>query len=157
MLDRLARPELTFALPVAESGIAWAGVSAPRSGWERVGAVSASELEAIARAGIDEIAGSNGLGTIIVTRARRDVWGRPVFSAAATTASIDPAAVDPAANDQASNDQASVEDPVAGVNLVAGAAFAAFGLGFLGEDAPVLSRSAKWLRLTTTRGHILVR
>jgi hypothetical protein len=41
--------------------------------------------------------------------------------------------------------------------LVAGAAFAAFGLGFLGEDEPVLSRSANWLRLTTTRGHILVR
>lgn len=154
MLDRLARPELTFALPVAESGIAWAGVSAPRSGWESVGAVSASELEAIARAGIDEIAGSNGLGTIIVTRARRDVWGRPIFSAAATTASNDPAAV---VNPVAGTNPVARTNPVVGVNLVAGAAFAAFGLGFLGEDAPVLSRSAKWLRLTTTRGHILVR
>ncbi len=127
MLDRLARPELTFALPVAESGIAWAGVSAPRGGWESVGAVSASELEAIARAGIDEIAGSNGLGTIIVTRARRDVWGRPISSDPAMT------------------------------QFVAGAAFAAFGLGFLGEDEPLLTRSAKWMRLTTARGHILVR
>lgn len=127
MLDRLARPELTFALPVGEAGIAWAGVSAPRSGWEAVGALSAADLEAIARAGIDEIAGSNGLGTIIVTRARREVWGRPINS-------------DPAMK-----------------QLVSGAAFAAFGLGFLGEDEPVLSRSANWMRLTTTRGHILVR
>ena len=149
MLDRLARPELTFALPVGEAGIAWAGVSAPRTGWEPVGAVSASELEAIARAGIDEIAGSNGLGTIIVTRARRDVWGRPIFSAAtsggpstATSGGLSPVA------------GASAD---AGINLVAGAAFAAFGLGFLGEDAPMLSRSAKWVRLTTSRGHILVR
>ena len=127
MLDRLARPELTFALPIGEAGIAWAGVSAPRSGWESVGTLSASELEAIARAGIEEIAGSNGLGTIIVTRARREVWGRPISSA----------------------------QPVQ--QLVAGAAFAAFGLGFLGEDEPVLSRSANWIRLTTARGHILVR
>jgi len=127
MLDRLARPELTFALPVGESGIAWAGVSAPRGGWEPVGAVAASELEAIARAGIDEIAGSNGLGTIIVTRARRDVWGRPISSDPSMT------------------------------QFVAGSAFAAFGLGFLGDDDPVLSRSAKWMRLTTARGHVLVR
>ncbi len=127
LLDRLARPELTFALPVGEAGIAWAGISAPRSGWEALGSVSAAELEAIARAGIEEIAGSNGLGTIIVTRARRDVWGRRISSAPALS------------------------------QLVAGTAFAAFGLGFLGEDEPQVSRSANWMRLTTTRGHILVR
>ena len=127
MLDRLARADLTFALPVGESGIAWAGVSAPRGGWEPLGIVPAADLEAIARAGIEEIAGSNGLGTIIVTRARRDVWGRPISSDSATS------------------------------QLVAGAAFAAFGLGFLGEDEPVLSRSGNWMRLSTGRGHILVR
>jgi hypothetical protein len=127
MLDRLARPELSFALPVGEAGIAWAGVSAPRSGWEALGSLSATDLEAIARSGIDEIAGSNGLGTIIVTRARREVWGRAISS----NPELKP--------------------------LVAGAAFAAFGLGFLGEDEPVLSRSGKWMRVTTSRGHILVR
>jgi hypothetical protein len=127
MLDRLARPELSFALPVGEAGIAWAGVSAPRSGWEALGSLSATDLEAIARSGIDEIAGSNGLGTIIVTRARREVWGRAISS----NPELKP--------------------------LVAGAAFAAFGLGFLGEDEPVLSRFGKWLRVTTSRGHILVR
>ncbi|GAB2820800.1 hypothetical protein GCM10027022_08810 [Alpinimonas psychrophila] len=130
MLDRLARitgSELTFALPVAEAGIAWAGVSAPRSDWKLLGTFSAADLEAIARAGIEEIAGSNGLGTIIVTRARREVWGRPISSDPAMT------------------------------QFVSGAAFAAFGLGFLGEDEPQLSRSANWMRLTTARGHILVR
>jgi hypothetical protein len=114
-------------LPVGEAGIAWAGVSAPRSGWEALGSLSATDLEAIARSGIDEIAGSNGLGTIIVTRARREVWGRAISS----NPELKP--------------------------LVAGAAFAAFGLGFLGEDEPVLSRFGKWLRVTTSRGHILVR
>lgn len=127
MLDRLARPELTFALPAAESGIAWAGVSAPRGGWHVLGSLSSADLEAIARAGIDEVAGSNGLGTIIVTRARRDVWGRPIST-----------------------------DPTMR-SLVSGVAFAAFGLGFLGEDEPLVSSSANWMRLTTTRGHILVR
>ena len=130
MLDRLAHvtgSELTFALPVGEAGIAWTGVSAPRTGWEPLGALSAADLEAIARAGSDEVAGSNGLGTIIVTRARREVWGRPISSDPAMT------------------------------QLVSGAAFAAFGLGFLGEDEPQLSRSANWMRLSTARGHILVR
>jgi hypothetical protein len=127
MLDRLARSELSFELPVPEAGIAWTGMSAPRGGWEPVGLLSSSELEAIARAGIDEIAGSNGLGTIIVTRARREVWGRPISSSATAA------------------------------QLVSGAAFAAFGLGFLGLDEPRLSRSANWMRLTTDRGHILVR
>jgi hypothetical protein len=127
MLDRLARPELTFALPAAESGIAWAGVSAPRGGWHVLGSLSSADLEAIARAGIDEVAGSNGLGTIIVTRARRDVWGRPIST-----------------------------DPIMR-SLVSGVAFAAFGLGFLGEDEPIVSSSANWMRLTTARGHILVR
>ena len=144
MLDRLAHAELTFALPVGESGIAWAGVSAPRSGWEPLGLLSASDLEAIARAGIEEIAGSNGLGTIIVTRARREVWGRPIFSGAVV---IEPGG----------GSTGDVSTLLAGTNVGAGAAFAAFGLGFLGEDEPVLSRSAKWMRLTTARGHILVR
>ena len=144
MLDRLAHAELTFALPVGEAGIAWAGVSAPRSGWEPVGLLSASDLEAIARAGIEEIAGSNGLGTIIVTRARREVWGRPIFSGAV-------------AIDSDGGSPGDVSTLLAGTNVGAGAAFAAFGLGFLGEDAPQLSRSANWTRLTTARGHILVR
>ncbi|MFD1213263.1 hypothetical protein ACFQ36_14565, partial [Arthrobacter sp. GCM10027362] len=39
----------------------------------------------------------------------------------------------------------------------AGAAFAALGLGFLdGQDVPVFT-SGRWTRLSTSRGHVLVR
>ncbi|MGW4930774.1 hypothetical protein ACWEOH_16670 [Agromyces sp. NPDC004153] len=38
-----------------------------------------------------------------------------------------------------------------------GAAFAAFSLGFLGEDPVRLFETGPWTRLTTRRGHVLVR
>ena len=39
----------------------------------------------------------------------------------------------------------------------AGAAFAAFSLGFLGDDPVRLFETGPWTRLTTRRGHVLVR
>lgn len=39
----------------------------------------------------------------------------------------------------------------------AGAAFAAMSLGFLGEDAVSIFATGTWTRLTTERGHVLVR
>lgn len=48
--------------------------------------------------------------------------------------------------------------PVAGVEHVpAGAAFAAFSLGFLSNDAVQIFETGPWTRLTTQRGHVLVR
>jgi hypothetical protein len=38
-----------------------------------------------------------------------------------------------------------------------GAAFGAFSLGFLGDDAVRLYETGPWTRLTTRRGHVLVR
>lgn len=38
-----------------------------------------------------------------------------------------------------------------------GAAFAAFSLGFLGDDAVTLFETGPWTRLSTRRGHVLVR
>jgi hypothetical protein len=54
---------------------------------------------------------------------------------------------------------------LSGIDLPAGVAFAAYGLGFLAPDAsssPELpavnvSRSANWTRFTTARGHIILR
>jgi hypothetical protein len=49
--------------------------------------------------------------------------------------------------------------PVDGVESVpAGAAFAALSLGFLGEgEAVSLYETGAWTRLTTSRGHVLVK
>lgn len=47
---------------------------------------------------------------------------------------------------------------VAGLEYVpSGAAFAAFSLGFLGEDPVTLFETGPWTRLSTRRGHVLVR
>jgi hypothetical protein len=48
--------------------------------------------------------------------------------------------------------------PVPGVDYIpAGAAFAASSMGFLGEDVVRVLETGPWTRLTTARGHILVR
>ncbi|MWJ42209.1 hypothetical protein DOU18_11100, partial [Clavibacter michiganensis subsp. michiganensis] len=87
---------------------------------------------------IDEVAAAvpSGIGEQIVSRVRGEVWGRPVEGAP---------------------------------DVVAGGAFAAYSLGFLGPDpapdaeqddaeAPVaVFRAGPWTRLTTARGHVLVR
>ena len=49
--------------------------------------------------------------------------------------------------------------PIDGLEFVpTGAGFAAFSLGFLSNDEPVqLFETGPWTRLSTSRGHILVR
>lgn len=42
-------------------------------------------------------------------------------------------------------------------HVPAGAAFAAFGLGFLGDDEVRIFETGPWTRLTTRRGHVLVK
>lgn len=42
-------------------------------------------------------------------------------------------------------------------HLPAGAAFAAFALGFLGDDAVKVYESGPWTRLSTQRGHVLIK
>lgn len=42
-------------------------------------------------------------------------------------------------------------------HVPAGAAFAALGLGFLGEDEVRMFETGPWTRLTTRRGHVLVK
>lgn len=129
VLDRLAHDRLSIPLPVGQPGVPWAAISPPRAGWAPVGEIVEAELQAIAEAGIEEVAKANGLGTNIVTAVREEVWQRPVqIMSADSTASIP-----------------------------AGAAFAAFGLGFLGSDSARVSSSQAWKRVTTQRGHVLVK
>lgn len=49
--------------------------------------------------------------------------------------------------------QRKVED----TDLPAGAAFAALGLGFLRNENAAVSKSGAWKRLTTSRGHVLIK
>ena len=48
--------------------------------------------------------------------------------------------------------------PIPGLEHVpAGAGFAALGLGFLGDDEVRIFETGPWTRLTTQRGHVLVK
>lgn len=151
LLDRLARlpqpaPEPAVAqeagpvgirLPTETGTATWAGVAPPRSGWRSAGTVAFDVLEAVTRAGIDEIATAipSGTGEQIVQRVRSQVWSRPVGA-------------------QPHEPQQSQQQSQ---RMPAGAAFAASSLGFLhpGEPAAVYE-SGSWLRLSTRRGHVLV-
>lgn len=140
LLERLARAEslitaapgadsgpVTLSLPHQVSTVTWAGISAPKGGWQAQASTDAALLERVARAGIDEVAAAvpSGVGEQIVQRVRTEVWGRPI-------------------------DELE--------HIPAGAAFAAFSLGFLSADEPVqIFETGPWTRLSTSRGHVLVR
>lgn len=130
MQDRLARDVHEFALPLGQAGIAWAGIAPPATGWTVHGEVPAATLVAVAEAGIGEVAAANGLGIKIVAEVRKETWGRDMFSIDGTD-----------------------------VTVPAGAAFAAFGLGFISDEneAFEVSSAGPWARLTSTRGHVLSR
>ncbi|MEG0299556.1 MAG: hypothetical protein RR609_08280, partial [Aurantimicrobium sp.] len=70
MLDRLAHDKITIPLPVGQAGIAWTGVVPPRTDWLPAGTMLEIELQLTAKAGIEEVAKANGLGTNIVTAVR---------------------------------------------------------------------------------------
>ncbi|WP_427018156.1 hypothetical protein ACQCSX_06085 [Pseudarthrobacter sp. P1] len=127
-LARMAPDDVDLPVPPMTVNESWAGIGAPRGGWERLAEVSAETLIAAAKDGVREVAQIIPVnpGQMIVNNARAAVWGRPMADLPGS--------------------------------LPAGAAFAAYALGFVapGEDA-VLFGSHRWLRLSTARGHILVR
>ena len=129
MLDRLAHDKITIPLPVGQAGIAWTGVAPPRSGWEPVGTMLEIELQLTAKAGIEEVAKANGLGTNIVAAVREEVWRRPL----------------------------NVQNSAVPRTVPAGVAFAGFGLGFFGTGIGQVTTSGSWTRIATERGHILVK
>jgi hypothetical protein len=118
---------VTVRLPLEVASASWAAISPPRGGWHALESTHSAVLDAVARAGIDEVAAAipTGTGEQIVHRVRTEIWGRPITGA----------------------------DHIPG-----GAAFAALSLGFLGEgDAVAVYESGPWTRLTTKRGHVLVK
>ncbi|MBF4579843.1 hypothetical protein [Frigoribacterium sp. VKM Ac-2530] len=118
---------VTVTLPIEVATVTWAAISPPRGGWVPKGAADAPALDAAATAGIDEIASA------LPENAGEQIVHRvrsEVWSR-----------------------------PVDGVEAVpAGAAFAALSLGFLGDgEAVSLYETGAWTRLTTSRGHVLVK
>lgn len=137
-LDRLASGVLdptasvTVGLPMQVNTVTWAAISPPRGGWHPLETTDTVTLDRVARAGIAEVAEAipTGTGEQIVHRVRSEVWGRPIDGLE---------------------------------HVPAGAAFAAASLGFLGSKAEVTDDPVKvfetgpWTRLSTTRGHVLVK
>ncbi|MES2170440.1 MAG: hypothetical protein V4479_06920 [Actinomycetota bacterium] len=140
LLERLSRLQseivdptapVTVSLPMQVNTVTWAAISPPKGGWNRIGEFPAQSLDAVARTGIDEVATAvpEGTGEQIVRRVRTEVWGRPID----------------------------------GLEYVpAGAGFAAVSLGFLGDlagaqEAVRIYETGPWTRLTTQRGHVLVK
>ncbi|SDZ29526.1 hypothetical protein [Herbiconiux ginsengi] len=142
LLDRLAQLSLVsnsesgpidVPLPPPATGVAWAGISPPRGGWEPAGTLPSNLLESVARTGIAEVAAAvpADTGEQLVHRVRSEVWGR---------------------------DLAEEELPELRPRIPAGAAFCAVSLGFVrrdDEDVRVFV-AGPWLRLTLRRGHVLV-
>lgn len=128
MTDRLARDlGAVFPVPPATVRVAWAAVAPPRSGWERVGSLTADEVYAAARDGIAEVAfgAPAEAGGHAVTALRRQVWGRPTPTAPPV--------------------------PAGG----AFAAYL-LGFVALGSEVTVFAHG-RWTRLSTPAGHVLIR
>jgi hypothetical protein len=162
LLDRLAQTSLLrnshegpidVVLPPAETGVAWAGISPPRGGWQRVGELDPGLLETVAAEGIAEVAAALPAdpGDLLVHKVRTEVWGRALPGTGVTGAG------DPATG-AAAVGGAGADFPSPLPRIPAGAAFCAVSLGFVRPDDTVAVFSAgAWNRLTTRRGHILAR
>lgn len=138
LLDRLARVReqadadgvtgpVEVRLPLEVSTVTWAGISPPRGGWRKVGEAGYDILAATAKAGIAEVA-----------EAVPEGLGEQLVQRV----------------------RAEVWGrPIDGLEWVpAGAAFAAESLGFLDPAEPVtLLETGPWTRMTTRRGHTLIR
>lgn len=118
---------LEIRLPLEVSTVTWAGISPPRGGWNKVGDTTSELLSATAQAGVAEVAEAVPTGT-----------GEQLVQRV----------------------RAEVWGrPIEGLEYIpAGAGFAADSLGFLGPDEPVtIHETGRWTRLTTRRGHTLIR
>lgn len=114
-------------LPLEVNSVSWAAISPPRGGWHALDPVEGAALAAVARAGIDEVAAAIPTGT-----------GEQIVHRVRSEI---------------------WGRPLTGSdNIPGGAAFAAVSLGFLGDDDVVaVYESGPWTRLTTKRGHVLVK
>lgn len=145
---RLPVPPTTLTEP-------WAGIAAPRRGWEPFGIAPAGRLREAARQGIDLVRDAlpQDAGSAVLHTVRRAVLAAPVGG----LLDLEPGADVPAGPD--ADDQHRI--PLA-------AAYAAELLGFLGRtvapgapsgssDDMAVFGAQRWLRLSNARGHVLVK
>ncbi|MCU1635546.1 MAG: hypothetical protein JWQ68_785 [Cryobacterium sp.] len=136
LLERLVRLEsnvensneaIVVTVPLPVNTVTWAGISPPKGGWLALGETDARHLEQAARTGIDEVASAIPAGT-----------GEQLVQRVRSEV---------------------WGRPIEGLQFVpGGAAFAAFSLGFLAPEEPVtVFETGPWTRLSTSRGHVLVR
>lgn len=118
---------VTVSLPMQVNTVTWAAISPPRGGWKELESVEASMLESVAKAGIDEVAAAVPTGT-----------GEQIVQRVRSEV---------------------WGHPISGLEYVpAGAAFAGLSLGFFGGTDPVrIYETGPWTRLTSERGHVLVK
>jgi hypothetical protein len=141
--DRLAREAgTTLDVPPVTVRVAWAAMAPPRGGWERVGAVTADDLHAAARQGIEEVASGApaDAGGAAVAALRKQVWGRLT-----TTTPPVPAGGAFAAYVLGFVQGGGVQD--GGVQG---------GGGVPGAEVTVWAHG-RWTRLSTPAGHVLIR
>jgi len=118
---------VTVSVPATVNTVTWAAISPPRGGWARLEPIEAVRLRTTAESGIARVAAAIPEGT------GEQIVHRvraDVWSA-----------------------------PVEGAEAVpAGAGFGALSLGFLdGEDEVAVFETGTWTRLTTPKGHVLVK
>jgi hypothetical protein len=133
ILDRLAKlfedgaTEFVVEIPPSSHRAAWAGISAPRSGWLEVDAIKEQELTEIARAGIKEIQDTlpTSVGGPIAARIRSEIWGRGIA--------------------------AHTRVPTGAAFVLAGLGFMTEG------ELVSIYEADRWVRLSTDFGHVLAR
>jgi hypothetical protein len=118
---------VTVSLPMSVNTVTWAAITPPRGGWVSIDSVPSEVLEAAARDGIEEVAQAIPSGV-----------GEAIVHKVRTEVWGRP-----------------LDEPD---YLPAGAGFAAVSLGFLGDDDTAsVYESGVWTRITTKRGHVLVK
>lgn len=118
---------VTVTLPTEVATVTWTAISPPRGRWQQLGSAQTALLEAAARDGIQAVASM-------------------------VPDAVGELAVQRVRTEVWGREMEGVE------HLPAGAAFAALALGFLGEEeSAIVYESGSWLRLTTRRGHVLVK
>jgi len=118
---------IVVSLPMEVNTVTWTAISPPRGDWHALPSTEWDVLDAVARKGIDEVAEAIPSGT-----------GEQIVHRVRTEI---------------------WGRPITGLDHIpAGAAFAALSLGFLGEgDAVSIYESGAWTRITTKRGHVLIK
>lgn len=133
VLERLAKlidsgaQDFTVDVPPVTMRAAWAGISAPRTGWVHSGNINESVLTQIARDGIAEVADTlpASVGGPIAARIRGEIWGRGI--------------------------KEDVTIPTGAAFVAAGLGF------MTENESVEVFHAERWVRLSTEFGHVLAR